>query len=172
MRCLIFKRTISLITCFTVLLSTIIVTNVLNISANSVTEILVLSDEDGENPGFCAVPSDEKAKVGDYSYKATPGTDGHDYWLIRTRLARTLNISKISSNATKGSLSFWIWVENKYDVRENWSGSQLQLGENWDKNVYQWNNWETQIKDNGWNRIILNFSASTIKGEASNMKAT
>lgn len=47
-------------------------------------------------------------------------------------------------------------------------GSQLQLGEGWDKNVYIWSGWDTQIRNDGWNRIVLNFSAAGKNGTPRN----
>ena len=54
-------------------------------------------------------------------------------------------------------MRFWVWVEKRTDVILNWNGSQVQLGEDWDKNVYVWAGWDTQITADGWNEIILPF---------------
>ena len=135
---------------------------------------IILSDEDGESPGFCAVITDEKAKVGSFSYKATPGYGDHDSFMIRTDggLARTLDISNSTKNGTQGSVSFWIYVDRKKDVVDNWGGSQLQLGAGWDKDSYVWNSWDAQIKQDGWNKIILEFSVSGAIGSPNPKKIT
>ena len=125
---------------------------------------IVISEEDGENGGFCSKISDEKVKVGDYSYKSTLGHGSTEYWIIKTNLARPLDITKSTANATKGSLTFWIYVEDKNNARDNWNGSQIQLGKAWDKDVLIWNSWHTQIKQNGWNKIVLNLTAAGKNG--------
>ena len=131
-----------------------------NTNASVIDPAIVLSDEDGENPGFAASITDEKSKVGHYSYKATPGYADHEHWIIRTGLARQLNIAELTDNATAGSLSFWIYIDDVSDVRANWKGSQAQLGKDWDSDVFVWSNWDSQITRNGWNKIILNFSSA------------
>lgn len=135
------------------------------VKAEGIDPNIVLSEEDGENGGFCASISDEKVKIGNFAYKTTTGVGQVDHWIIRTSLARPLDITKSTANATKGSLTFWIYVDDKNDARDNWNGSQVQLGKDWDKDVLVWNSWHTQIKQNGWNKIVLNFSAASLRGE-------
>ena len=57
-------------------------------------ENLILNDEIGENGGFCAEISDEKAKVGSFSYKSNAGSSNRDYWMIRTKLKREMDITQ------------------------------------------------------------------------------
>ena len=131
---------------------------------------IILSDEAGESAGFCATLSDEQVKSGNFAYKACTGINNHDFWFVRTDsgLPRTLNISRKTADGTKGAVSFWIWVDSKRNVIDNWKGSQLQLGEGWDKNVYIWSGWDTQIRNDGWNRIVLNFSVAGKNGTPRN----
>ena len=150
------RRLICLLTVFALLAASLCNAVCLGTFAES-GEITVLNEETGENGGFCVEISDEKAKVGSFSYKATPGSSNHDYWMIRTKLPKTVYIKETTKDGTDGALRFWVWVEKRTDVILNWNGSQVQLGEDWDKNVYVWAGWDTQITADGWNEIILPF---------------
>ncbi len=132
------------------------------------TDIVLATAEWGnEIPGteFCANPSDEKAAVGKYSYKATPGIVGNtDHWILRGYM-NTIDISNVTNNATTGALRFKIYVEDILTVN-NWNGSQVQFGSGgWDNNTFIWSDIHKQIKRNGWNEIILPFANAGKIGE-------
>ena len=122
----------------------------------------LIDEENGVSGGFCDEISAEQVKAGDYAHKATTGVNGHDYWIIRQSFDG-VDISAVTGNGKSGALRFWLYVEDAASV-SNWNGSQLQLGEGWDKNVFVWGGIEKQIFGNGWNEIILNFGSSTVIG--------
>ena len=164
----VLKRFIALLTCAVILMSVIIGNNILNINAEPATEIMILDDEAGQAVQFSAV-STEQVKVGEKALKNMPlGSQWRDYWIMRGNLASPIDISEITENGTKGAVRFWIWVESRAEVMLTWSGSQLQLGANWDNNVYVWSNWDTQIKKAGWNEIVLPFDKASKVGFPNN----
>ena len=112
------------------------------------------------NTGFCAVPSDEQAAVGKYSYKCSPGHPGSsDFFAIRGNFNST-DVSGITQNGTAGALRFKVYVED-ITTLANWNGSQVQFGSNWwDSDVYSWGDFRGQITKNGWNDIILPFAST------------
>lgn len=136
---------------------------------------IIFSDEDGENAGFCAALSNERAKFGDFSYKVQTGVGNHEYWMIRNGLARTLDITSLTNEGTDGYLKFWIYIEDISVVPDMvipGTTTQVQLGAGWDNNVYIWDGWHTQIKVNGWNEITLPFSSAGKNGNPNNSAIT
>lgn len=116
------------------------------------------------NTGFCAVPSDEKAAVGKYSYKSWPGQPGgSDFWIIRGNLTAA-DLSGVTQSGTAGALRFKIYVDD-ISTLDGWNGSQVQLGSgSWDSNVYAWGDFRAQIINNSWNDIVLPFANAAVLG--------
>ena len=132
-------------------------------AAGKTERIAVLDDEKAEYGGFCTSVTSEKVRFGAYAYKSSPGYDANDYWIIRTDLPDKKDFSEITENGKSGALRFWIYVEDCAEIN-NWNGSQAQLGKGWDKNAYVWSGWDTQITADGWNEIVLPFSAASHVG--------
>lgn len=122
--------------------------------------VTLLDDEAGDTIDFSNV-TDERAKYGSYCYKTVPyGTKWRDHWILRGNLPQIFDLSEITAGGTAGALRFWVWVENRDTAIAEWNGSQAQLGQGWDTNAYVWQNWDSQILDNGWNEIILPFASA------------
>ena len=158
--------------------STTVYIDNITVSSDKVTlppsTLFILNDENNET-GQTAYSNlsitTEKSIVGNKSYKATTGTNNpKEMWFIRQgSLPRALNISAITRDGLAGSVKFYVYIEDKNDIA-NWKtandsrSTEFQIGVNWDSNVYSWANWDSQIKGNGWNEIVLPFEYASILG--------
>jgi len=135
--------------------------------------IMVIDDEAGES-AWPSVLTNERAYKGTYSLVSNPYFDNNrqfiEGWLIRGGylgskvLPRTLDISLLTDNGKKGSLCFWIFIENQCDIT-NWcidAKDWIRFGSSldWDTDFQYWLGWHKQIEKEGWNQIILPFGDS------------
>lgn len=135
--------------------------------------VKVIDEENGEC-AWPAIRTQERVQEGHYALLSSPYLDQErqfiEGWLVRSGylgcapLPRNLDISLLTDNGKKGSLSFWIFVENQCDIT-NWcidSKDWIRFGSSldWDTDFQYWLGWHEQIKQEGWNRILLPFGDS------------
>ena len=104
MKSLVFKKISAAILSFAMAASVFAGLGTAQAAGITDTDITVIDDETCGNAGWCALQSSEIVKEGSYSFKATPGWENHDYWMIRRdSLPSALNIAALTENGTKGS---------------------------------------------------------------------
>ena len=96
-------------------------------------EITVLNEETGENGGFCVEISDEKARSVHSHAQSNAGRAATRLLDDKNKTSKTVYIKENHKGRHGRCFALWVWVEKRTDVILNWNGSQVQLGEDWDK---------------------------------------